>query len=301
MILVVIRMVLNAYLELWFATYVTPSKAKNTENSYRAALAHLSPEILQADVAALEAINLQREINTLAATYPRQAQILYTVLHAALRRAVKLRLISGSPMELVDKPVHEARRAEYLHHEEAAAYLREAALQPAGALLILMLCLGLRRNEARGLRCGDLDQDGVLHLRWQRDRSGNLAPLKSAASRRDIPVPEGLRAFFVGPGERWVADVGEKSLSRQHRRVLCSIGCDRNITLHGLRHSCATLAIANGIQLAEVSKLLGHAHLSLTCDLYTHADLEMLRRCTNVLYGSFLSHTLQRGARLEIV
>lgn len=293
-------MTLKNYLELWLGTYIDPKKAANTGESYRQALAHLSPEITGTEITALEPIRLQREINALEAIYSRQAQILYTVLRSSLKRACKLGYIQHNPMDMVDAPKHDKKESEYLHQDEAIAYIREAQKQPAGKLLILMLCLGLRRNEARGLCNDDLDEEGVLHVRRQRTRGGS-AKLKSEASRRDLPVPEPLRAFFIGQKGEWLIDVTEKSLRSQHRRTLSAIGCDRNVTLHGLRHTCATLAIANGVQLAQVSKLLGHAHYQLTVDLYTHRDLIMLRRCTNVVFGSFFAHHTEEGARLEIV
>ena len=293
-------MTLNEYLDLWLKTYIDPKKAVNTGKSYRSAIAHLSARIRETELDQLQPLYLQMEINDLEAVFSRQAQILYIVLRSALKRAKKLNMISCNPMDGVDAPSHEARKSEYLHHDEAAAYLREARNQPAGVLLILMMCLGLRRNEARGLRCGDLDAEGVLHVECQRTRQG-LAKLKSRASRREIPVPEALRGFFCGPDGAWVADVTEKSLRTQHRHVMAAIGCERNVTLHGLRHTCATLALVEGVQIAQISKLLGHAHYALTADLYAHADLQMLRRCTNVVYGSFLSPIRQEGARLEIV
>ncbi len=294
-------MTLKSYLDLWLETYIDPKKAANTGRAYRYALAHLSPVITEAELLDLQPIRLQKEVNALEAIYPRQSQIMYTALRAALKRAVKLGYLAGNPMDKVDAPAHKPRTAEYLRKEEAFAYIRAAQQQPAGALLVLMLCLGLRRNEARGLCCGDLDQDGILHVQRQRTRNGTAARLKSAASMRNLPVPVPLRSFFDGPEGQWVRDVSEKSLRTQHRRTLSAIGCDKNVTLHGLRHSCATLALANGVQLAEISKLLGHAHYSLTVDLYAHADLVLLRRCTNVIYGSISAHQMERGARLEIV
>lgn len=294
-------MSLSEFLALWMDTYIRPNRANNTVRAYQFALAHLSPEILCEDLTELEPIRIQQNVNQVAAEYPRQAQLMFTALRAALKRAERLQMISCNPMGLIDPPEHRPARAEYLREDEAAAYIREAEHAQAGALLILMLCLGLRRNEARGLKNGDLDEDGVLHIRWQRDRSGNLVQLKSDASRRDIPVPEGLRRFFRGNPEEYLVDVSEKSLRTQHRRTLSAIGCTRRVTLHGLRHSCATLALANGVQLAQITKLLGHAHYSLTADLYAHADLVMLQHCTNVIFGSFRSPFVQQGARLEIV
>ncbi|MBR0227073.1 MAG: site-specific integrase [Clostridia bacterium] len=291
-------MTLCEYLDLWLETYIDPKRAENTGRAYRFALAHLSPEIRRTELHELTPLHLQKEINQLAAVYSRQAQIMYTGLRAALKKAVRLDLLDASPMEKVEPPEHEKREIETLEPDEAAAYIQEARRQPAGALLILMLCLGLRRNEARGLRFDDLDADGILHIRHQRTRTG-LARLKSRASRREIPVPAALRAFFDGANGEFVVNVSEKSLRTQHLRVLAAIGVDRRITLHGLRHTCATMAVEDGVQLATVQHLLGHAHYSLTADVYVHPDLRSLARCTDVLFGSFWHQP--PGARLEIV
>ena len=290
-------MTLNEYLGLWMDTYIAPKRARNTASAYRYALAHLSPEILARELAAVDPLRLQREINQLAATYERQAQLLFVALRAALGRAVRLGLIERSPMAMVEKPEHEKREIVVLTPEEAAAYMREAH-ESGSRLLVLMLCLGLRRNEARGLRCGDLDADGVLHVRFQRTRDG-LSALKTRASRRDLPVPEPLRPFFDGPAGEYVADLSETQLRRQHLRTLAAAGIDAPVTLHGLRHTCATMAIMDGVQMATVQHLLGHAHFAVTADTYVHPDLRGLARCTDVLFGSFAHHP--QGARLEIV
>lgn len=293
-------MTLTAFLDTWIQTYIAPRRAANTVKAYKYALAHLSDSIGGADLTDIDALSLQREVNALAAMYSRQAQILYTALRAALKKAVKLRLIEENPMEYVDAPEHETAESEILDPAECQAYINAAMDEPAGPLLVLMLLLGLRRNEARGLRCGDLDEEGILHIRQQRTRDG-LGPLKSKSSRRELPIPEALRTFFSGEPGAFVVDVSEKSLRTQHRRTLSRIGCQKRVTLHGLRHSCATMAIIDGVDLVTVQKLLGHKHFSLTADLYAHADRTLLRRCTNVLFGSILIPSLTKAARLEIV
>ena len=291
---------LAAYLDLWADTYVCPIRAPSTVAGYRYAFAHLSPAALQCPLDSLDPLTLQRDINALSSLYPRQAQILHVALHAALSRAYRLGMIRDNPMQRVEKPSHEAKEAETLNAAEAAAYLRAAQDMPAGRLLILMGCLGLRRNEARGLYPDDLDNEGILHIRRQRTRQG-VGPLKSKSSRRDIPLSEPLRAIFSGTPGQYLVDVSEKSLTAQHRKALLRAGIEKHVTLHGLRHTCATLAVANGCALVDVQHLLGHKHFTLTADLYTHAQANMLTRCTNVILGTILSHQVEQGARLEIV
>lgn len=290
---------LHDYLRLWLETYVEPQRARKTVDAYRYALAHLSPMNLQSELDQLTPIGLQKDINQLSARFPRQAQLLFIALRSALGRAEKLGMIGRSPVRLCDPPAHEKREICYLTPPEAAAYLEAAKAQSAGVLLILMLCLGLRRNEARGLQGGDL-VEGVLQIRRQRTKSG-LAPLKSRASRRDLPVPEALRSFFdVGEGE-YLCDISETALRRQHLAVLAAIGVERRVTLHGLRHTCATIAAGGGAPLTTIQRLLGHRHFTTTADLYIHADQVSLARCTNLLYNHFVGHTHGDGARLEIV
>lgn len=288
------------WINVWLETYEAPNRRPNTIKGYRYALAHLSPAVLEAEIAHLDAIALQREINALSAVFPRQGQILHVALHAALSRAEKLRMIENNPMRLVDKPTHEAAEAEILQPAEAIAYIDAAQQMPAGRLLVLMLCLGLRRNEARGLRNGDLDESGILHIRNQRTRDGD-APLKSRSSRRELPLPEPFRAFFSGDPGAYLVDVSEKSLRTQHRSALRAAGIDKNVTLHGLRHSCATLAVDQGLPLADVQRLLGHKHIALTADLYAaHERQTALKRTTLFIYNHCYHH-LEKGARLEIV
>lgn len=292
-------MTLWEYLGLWLETYVAPKRARKTVEAYQYALNHLSQAAREAALDALTPLQLQREVNALAAVYSRQAQLLYVALRAALTRAARLQMIQRNPMDMVEPPAHSKREISYLTAPEAAAYLAAAQEDPRGPLLVLMLCLGLRRNEARGLRGSDLDAEGLLHVRRQRTAQGD-APLKSRASCRDIPVPEPLRAFFRGKGRGYLVDCSETALRRSHVAILARIGVHKQVTLHGLRHSCASLAIASGSQLLTVQRLLGHAHYSITADTYCHLDRQQLAQTVAKIL-QFTSPSMEQSARLEIV
>lgn len=278
-------MIIAEWCELWLQTYIEPKRAISTVTGYRYALAHLPEQVAGMELEAADPLTLQRAVNQLAAQYERQAQILHVALHEAFGRAYRLGMVSRNPMDLVDKPTHESAEAEILTAAEAQAYARAAADQPAGALLLLMLCMGLRRNEARGLRCGDLGEDGILRIRQQRTRNG-MGPLKSRSSKRDIPCPEPLRRFFAGEPGAFVCDVSERALRAQHLAVLAAIGVDRRVTLHGLRHTAATLALAGGAHLVAVQKMLGHKHFGLTADIYAHREIAMVGRCVESVLGA---------------
>lgn len=278
-------MILRDYLDQWLTNYVEPLHASSTSEGYRYALAHLSPGILGLELEQLEPMALQGEVNACAAAAPRQAQILHVALSSALWKAQKLGLLRLSPMRLVDKPKHRKKEIQFLDAAEAAAYVAALEGNPFRPALLLMLCLGLRRNEARAIRPEDFDGE-VLHVRRQR-RKDQLLPLKTAASVRDIPVPEPLRSIFRGDPEEYLCPGGESTLRDAHRAALSAAGIGKNVTLHGLRHTCATLAIENGAELITVQRLLGHRHFSTTADIYCHPNLNQVERCVTSLCSSF--------------
>jgi integrase len=57
------------------------------------------------------------------------------------------------------------------------------------------------------------------------------------------------------------------------------------VRFHDLRHSAASLRLASGVQLAEVSKLLGHSELRLTADLYSHLQQETAAKAARIMDG----------------
>ena len=293
-------MILEDFLSNWLRVYVAPKRAKSTLQGYRQALAHLSDAVKKTEIDQVDPMTLQEEINALSADYSRQAQILFVALNQAMKRAQKLGLIQSNPMQLCEKPGHETEEAEVLTPEEATAYIREAMGHRCGPLLILMLCLGLRRNEARALKKSSLTPEGVLLIRQQR-KGNDLAPLKTKSSRREIPVPEGLRSFFEQAEGEYLVDCSENGLRRAHLAVLAACGIDRKITLHGLRHSCATMAINHGLPLPWIQWLLGHKHSSTTADFYLHRNLAALTSATGLIYHYFADPSNGVGARLEIV
>lgn len=288
---------MSEYLETWLETYVSPVRAKSTRDGYARAFGHLSQNFFLKNLAEVDALSLQKEVNKLAKVYSRQAQILHVGLNMALNQAVDLELIEDNPMRKVKKPKHRQVHGENLLPDEADRYFLECQQEKAGGLLMLMLCLGLRRNEARGLRNEDLDASGILHVYHQRCSAGDRMPLKSESSRRDIPIPEPLRAIFNGEHGEWVCNVSEKALRSAHKRVLTRCRVERHVTLHGLRHTAATLAMINGEQLTAVQQLLGHKHVSLTADLYVHRNYRIVQHCTNTIFEAFR----ERVPRLEIV
>jgi integrase len=72
-----------------------------------------------------------------------------------------------------------------------------------------------------------------------------------------------------GPGERVGAPLHPRNILRMLHMLLERAGLPRR-RFHDLRHSAASLSIAAGVELVEVSMLLGHSELRVSADLYSH-------------------------------
>jgi integrase len=152
-------------------------------------------------------------------------------------------------------------------------------------LVAVSVLLGLRQSEARGLRWQDLDtQTGVIHVRWQLGRDGELAPLKTPAAKRDIPMPPSLAKTFaayrlaspysmdsdyVFASEAGTPLVVRNIIRRGLETALAAAELPK-LTWHDLRHLAASLLIAEGASVGYVSRLLGHATPAITLSLYAH-------------------------------
>lgn len=291
---------IDEWLTKWIALHAAKVRP-NTITGYKAALAHLSPDFRALDLEHVTGMDWECQVATVAQRYPRQAQLMHAALRKAWNDAIRLRVIPPDlrPYLYAEGPRHHARRTPYLLPEEMAAYAREAQKQPAALPLMLMLLCGLRRGEALGLTWSNIDaRCGMIYVRQQM-YNGQIVPLKSITSERDIPVSEKLieKLYTWGqcdrlPGEKYnnlCYNGGVKALYKSHAAAMEAAGLDAGVTLHGLRHSCATAVLATGADIKTVQSILGHAHYTTTADIYCHALMSAERAALEAV-----------GTRLEI-
>lgn len=268
-------MLFGEFLGLWLDTFVQPFRAANTTACYRRAINALPPSVLGCDVEQLNGLQLQAALNAQASKHPRAAQLTYAMLHASLGKAVELGMLMRSPLNGCIKPQHTAQRADVLSVEQLSQYIAAARAYSAYPLLLLMATCGLRRSEALGLMWQDITAEQI-HVRRQRLRVNHeyrAAPLKSAAATRVLPLaaPIGkeLAAVRVRSLAGWVCDIPPETLRKQHISALNDAHLPP-VTLHGLRHSMATAAAADGCPIKVLQGILGHARYQLTADLYAN-------------------------------
>lgn len=268
-------MTLGEWLDTWMELYVWPTGlAMSTKQCYNRAVQAISRALGTLCIEELSPLSIRRWLLSVAQEHPRAAQLDRQVLRKALSVAAKCGLCRPG---LLDDDVcpqieHKAAKAAVLSPDELRAYMAAAAATDVAPLLMLMCC-GLRRGEAMGARWDYIDlAAGTLLVAGQRKHCAQLEadPLKSAAARRLVALPDQLlRVLRSWPRSDapWVCACGPHKLYQEHRRLLEHLRLP-SITLHGLRHSFATAAAADGVAMKVLQVALGHAKYQLTADLY---------------------------------
>ena len=264
-------MKLGAWLSEWLSLYVDVSNlAHNTILCYHRAVSAVPPDLAEMDLADLSPLDLRRWLVAVAKETPRAAQLDRVMLSRSLTIAAKLGLCRPGMVDsdVCPQIVHEPKKATVLTREQLLRYMAAASVEDCAPVLLLCCC-GLRRGEAMGARWSDLDlQAGTLTVSVQRERREPL-PLKNKAAHRTIALPEEVLAVLRRWPRSlpWVCGCSQTDVYRSHRRAIAAARV-RPVTLHGLRHTMATLAAMSGEPIKLIQGALGHAHFALTADLY---------------------------------
>jgi len=283
------RQPLGRYLEAeWLPAVSKVSKrgrplAPTTAQRYADAVRHVSASIGKVRLADVRASHVEQVRDRLLSDglAPQTVSDVLRVLSQALSRAEARGLLGRNPAapELVHRPIGERPTFTVIDAKFGARILKTATgVDPWDAAVHLALGLGLRREEVLGLRWSDVD-DAVHVRRTLTAASGELhfGPPKSAAGRRDLPMPAfvaaALRRHRVSQAERLLAiglrepelvidnGIGEPwqpaTFSGAWHDFAASHGF--TVTFHGLRHGAATLLLAAGVSDTVAMRTMGHA------------------------------------------
>lgn len=228
----------------------------------------------------------------------RSVRYLHSIIHAALADALRWDLVLRNVADAATPPSHSAAKArppKTWSAPELRVFLESVAGERLSAMWLLFATSGLRRGETLALRWSSLDLDtGRLSVREARVVAGydvvESAP-KSERGKRSVALDPGtvaaLRAHRKRQLEERLAwgpayDDGGYVFCREDGRPLHPDAVSKwftaavegvdvpRITLHGMRHTWASLALQAGVNPKVVSERLGHATVGFTLDVYSH-------------------------------
>lgn len=287
------QLTLSDWLEYWMDTIVRPNRAETTVYAYQKIIDnHLVPALGDTPILKLSPKEIQQYYTQVQRDSGLSSNTLrrhHDLLSSALRTAVRQDMLLVSPMERVEPPRSRQYEADFYNPEELKRLY--ALLQGHWMELPVKLAgsLGLRREELCGLKWDNVNfQRRVLYIREARTAFGSTIvqkETKNRASVRTLYMPEEILQLLRREEERQRRELDSltghvvldqkgqpyspNALSLAFTRFVRKNDLPR-VTLHGLRHSFATVASFQGVPLFDIGKALGHSTPATTGRIYTH-------------------------------
>lgn len=246
---------------------------------------------------------------------PKTLHNIKLMLHKSLKKAVELELIKRNYAEYVELPKVSSPKIRVLSLSEQRK-LRTTLKYSDEKLyfgVLLSLMTGMRLGEVIGLRWSDVDLiDDIIHIRRTVNRLNSIdnsskktelviGTPKSENSIRDIPITTSIHNEFIKYKEKYKKrflnaemddyvvmlrkgyPVEPKTMQDCFQRIISEAGIEEHITFHGLRHTFATRAVEQGVDIKTLSVLLGHSDVSFTLSRYYHVSEKQKRKAMNLI------------------
>lgn len=268
------------------------TKAQSIERYLITLKTHVLPELGHVKVADLTQSRLVAFLT--GAGSPRAC---YQVLFSILARARFSNLIAANPLagvgkelKLTSKRKKDSAKGKALDADQLRVFLETVRTKypELYPLFLTMASTGIRWGEAQALEWTAIDwQGGKLEITRNQVRDGSVGPPKSPEGHRSVDVaadvlsvlrphraaqgvPQPRRVFFPELDEPTAAKVHacNHRIAYQFARVLKTAGLPGRFTVHGLRHTWASLHVAAGTSLAWIQQQLGHSSIELTISTY---------------------------------
>jgi len=239
----------------------------------------------------------------------RTVQYLHGLIRNSLNQAEGWGLVARNVAKLVSAPKQTKKAVQPLQPDEARKLLDIVEGDRLEALYSVALSIGLRRGEALGLFWTDFDdREGTLSVKRALQRVGGKLKFTEPKrdSKRTIPLPgfavktmlshrdrQQQEKVFVGDDWRehgliFPSNIGTplepRNLLRHLHAKLKALKITRH-RFHDLRHTAASLLLAQGVTLHEVKEILGHSQISLTANLYGHTYATVMRSAVDKMEG----------------
>ena len=243
----------------------------------------------------------------------------HRLLRAMLHKAVYWQLIVANPAERVQPPKARKPKRKSYDDEQTKILLENLELLPSEdtkykVAIILTVFTGVRLGELMGLEWTDVDfKNGIISINRSSQYLSDMGVFtkvpKTESSIREIAIPEFIISLleeyklwyeeqkaiydelWMNSDRLFVQADGKpmhpSTISKWFVKYVGQIGLPV-INFHGLRHTNASLLVAQNIDIAVVSARLGHAQISTTLDFYVHPLLSHNRKAGYALENLLL-------------
>jgi integrase len=301
----------------WWAEHVLPGTVRETTAyGYRRIIeSTLVPRLGAHRLGSLSPAHVHAMLRDMEAEgkAPASRRNARVVLGRALAHAERWGMVPRNVASLTDAPRGPAAKTDdALDLDGVTRLIAAAEGDRLEALWVVAAMVGLRKGEALALTWDDVDLDAArLRVRGSLRRlPGNglvVNEPKSERGARVVALPpvcldalrrrqETQRLERIAAGPRWsdtgyifTTEIGTPidpdNLQRAWRKFTDKAGLGR-LRFHALRHTAATVALAEGVPLEVISRQLGHAGLAITADVYAHVGDDAQRDAADAMQSA---------------
>ena len=300
------RMTLGEWLDRWLAEYKDGTIRSGTLEGYRNYIEnYIKPQLGGKQVSFITPQDVQRMYRRLKSSgrvredaegskrlSDSTVRHIHTMLHGAMKAAVQAHIIPKNPTENATVPKSNYKPMQVLNEQELDTFLQAVQNDDVWRdFFYTELMTGLRRGEICALMWRDFDaKAGPLGISRTLHSKGQgiyaLGDTKTSKGNRTIILPESvaalLRARKKNSISQWIfpqptspeLPMNPGTAYRRLKTLLEEAELP-SIRFHDLRHTFATLALQNGMDVKTLSAMLGHVSAATTLDIYTHATSDM--------------------------
>lgn len=290
------------YFERWIGVYKEGAIRKVTMGKYKLTLKWVKQLVPKLKVCDIDRITYQQLLNDYAKNHERQTTMdFHHHLKAAILDAVDDGLIERDPTRkvIIKGKSPRDKKKKYLNQFELHSLLNDLNLSQEinyDWLILLIAKTGMRFSEAIALTPADFNfsrQTLSINKTWNYKEGGGFQPTKNKSSVRKIQIDWMVVSQFSAlikdmPVDKpiFVNDIIFNStvnavLSRHCKKLNIPV-----ITIHGLRHTHASLLLFAGVSIASVAKRLGHSSMNTTEKTYLHIIQELENRDVDLVMRS---------------
>ena len=287
------------WIDFWYQNFSKPKIRPTTQECYENRIYnHIIPEIGKIPLCKLTQNDLQQFYARLKkggrrrltefygeGLSDRMVRSCHTSCRTALEKAVTEGLITANPAIGCRLPPKKAKEMQVLTQDEIQRFLIQAHEEGYYEFFLLELTTGMRRGEILGLQWKDLNfSTGELHIRRQVVKKGAqtlISKPKTKSSIRTLILPPDMLDILAEHKKNatceWVfpspVKEGEPrnpaSLYGKFQKILKRAQC-KKVRFHDLRHTFATMALENGMDIKTLSAMIGHISAETTLNIYSH-------------------------------